>query len=329
MTNFRGAPDASGITSNALAEWAQQYLADHDDIVARRARALELAIQCINDGTLTLLDGPDSPLSRRIKSHHGLEAFEMNSHWIGCAQDWQCPCCDRNKFELSRPGNKGQILAKLVVHHDHMSDALKAAFSKVFVVSGTDRPTDTGLPMVERMAGAFAAYDPVLVCEDCNNADSAAKALLSQHDKIGLKHQSFSIGQIRQFILCRPHSPHQIDEDKLKGLWVTVRPAYIARMKLIYQVAKATVTQDHWYESYPLGFVPVPTLGNCHNHRAQRGFEWLSADALQRALKQDTVAHRSNRSRWRTEQKNRATSRPRTTKRFSYPSQARRGCGRN
>ncbi|MGG4774551.1 hypothetical protein ACLO87_07950 [Paenalcaligenes sp. Me52] len=303
MTNHRDSPNASSITFNALAEWAQQYQPDHDEIIARHARALELAIQCINDGTLTLLDGPDSPLSLRIKSHHGQELFEMNSSWIGSAQNWHCPCCDRNKFEISRTGNKGQILAKLVEHHDHMSDALEAAFNKVFIETGTNRPTDTGLSMVEHMAGAFAAYAPVLVCEDCNNADTAAKALLSQHDAINLTHQSFSIGQLQQFILPRPHVPHQINESKLKDLWVVVRPAYIARMKLIFEVAKAAVTQDHWYEKYPLGFIPVPTLANRHNRRTQAGFEWLSADALQHALKQETVVHRANRSRWRTEQK--------------------------
>lgn len=116
-------------------------------MAARRAHALELAIQCINDGTLTLLDGPDSPLSRQIKSRHGRETFEMNSNWIGSAQDWHCPCCDRNKFEISRVGNKEQILAKLVIHHDHMSDALKAAFRKVFIDTQTNQRTNTGLAL--------------------------------------------------------------------------------------------------------------------------------------------------------------------------------------
>lgn len=95
------------------------------------------------------------------------------------------------------------------------------------------------------MAVAFAAYDPILVCEDCNNADAHAKALLSQHDKINLTHQSFSISQIRHFAQSQPHTPHQINEDKLSTLWTDVRPTYLARMKLIHEVAKAAVTQDY------------------------------------------------------------------------------------
>jgi len=298
------ASDSRGVTINALTLWAQQYRLDHEAEAAKRTRALELAIQCIKDGTLTLLDGPDSPLSRQIRSHHGLDAFEMNSHWIGAAQDWRCPCCQRSKFEISRTGSKGQILAKLVEHHDHMTEALQDAFNQVFIDTQTNQHTNTGLALVERMAAAFAAYDPVLVCEDCNNADTHAKAVLSQYDKINLKHQSFSIGQIRQFIQPQPHAPHQIDEDKLKNLWATVRPAYKARMELIFQVAKAAVTQDHWYEKYPLDFIPVPTLENRTNrHRTEPGFEWLSSEALQRALKKDTISHHSDWRRWRTEQK--------------------------
>ncbi|MBO9356915.1 hypothetical protein GG851_23245 [Bordetella petrii] len=301
MINVRNTtPNTPGVTFNALEQWAQQYRGDYEEMVARRAHAVELAIQCINDGTLTLLDGPDSPLSRQIKSHHGLGTFEMNGNWIGSSQDWQCPCCDRNKFEISRAGNKEQILAKLVIHHDHMSDALKAAFRKVFIDTQTSRHTSTGLALVERMATTFAAYDPVLVCEDCNNADAHAKALLSQHDKINFTHQSFSIGQIQQFIRSQPHTPHQIDENELRLLWSDVRPTYRARMKLILEVAKAAVTQDHWYERYPLGFVPVPTLGNPYNRGTQSGFEWLSADALQRAFKEKTISHQSDWSRWRT-----------------------------
>src|SRR5690606_34534810 len=94
--------NSRGTKLNALALWAKQYQRGYEAETAQRTRALELAIQCINDGTLTLLDGPDSPLSRRIKLHHGLNAFEMNSNWIGTAQDWQCPCCGRSKFEISR-----------------------------------------------------------------------------------------------------------------------------------------------------------------------------------------------------------------------------------
>lgn len=169
----------------------------------------------------------------------------------------------------------------------------------------------------------------MLVCEDCNNADTHAKTLLSQDDKINLTHQSFSIGQIQQFIRSLPHTPHQIDEHDLRPLWADVRPTYRARMKLILEVAKAAVTQDHWHERYPLGFVPVPTLGTPYNRQTQSGFEWLSADALQRAFKEKTSLTNQTGVVGGQCTKSRATPHLRTTRRFFYLRRARPGCGRN
>lgn len=200
-------------SKHALAIWSKQNEISREEIQERREIALKLAIEGIADGSIVSLDGVESPLSQKIQAHHGAGLFEMNGNWIETAQYWTCPCCTRGKFSISRVGGKGQILAKLVEHHDHMSDALKAAFRKIFIESGTDKPTSTGLALVERMAPAFSAYPPVLICEDCNNADAAAKKVIS---KTGLKvnWHSFSIGQISQFIIVRHHAPHIIDETK-------------------------------------------------------------------------------------------------------------------
>ncbi|MNU80086.1 hypothetical protein D3C71_697080 [compost metagenome] len=285
---------------NALAVWAKQNEECYEDIQKKKLTALNLAIKCINDGTLDLLDGVGSPLSCEIKSHHGVELFEMNRNWVETSQHWKCPCCQRSKFEISRLGSKGQILAKLVEHHDHMTDALKAAFNKVFVESGTENPTSTGLALIERMAPAFSAYARVLICEDCNNSDAAAKKILSAKG-YRVEWQSFSIGQIRQFINVGSHVSHSVDESKVIALWLLVGPAYVARMKLVYQVAQSAVLQDYWYERYPLGMVPVPTLSNgFHKHC---GLDLINGEALSHEMAKSNIVHQANRSRWRTESK--------------------------
>jgi rubredoxin len=292
--------------TNALAVWAKQNEASPEQLQEKRLIALELAIKGINDGTIDSLDGVGSPLSCEIKKHHGVEFFEMNRNWVETAQYWKCPCCERRKFDISRLGSKSQILAKLVEHHDHMADALKAAFNKVFVVSGTEKPTSTGLALVERIAPAFSAYAPVLICEDCNNADAAAKKIISaKGDRVDW--QSFSIGQIRQFIKVRKHIPHGIDESKVMALWLLVRPAYVARMKLVYKVAEAAVLQDYWYERYPIGMVAVPTLSN--GFQRYGGLELVDGEALGHEMAKSNIAHPANRSRWRNERKP-AGSRP-------------------
>ncbi|WP_339410182.1 hypothetical protein [Pseudomonas sp. EA_35y_Pfl2_R5] len=284
---------------NALAVWARK-VDSYESIVEKRETALRLAVECVNDGTLDSLDGVGSPLSKKIMEVHGVELFEMNSNWVETSQYWRCPCCDRSKLEISRVGNKGQILAKLVEHHDHMSDALKAAFNKVFVESCTRVSTKTGLAMVERMSPAFSAYAPVLICEDCNNSDAVAKRVLSEQG-CNVEWQSFSIGQIRQFISVSKHASHEMDEAKVKSLWQVIRPAYVARMNLIYQVAKAAVLQDYWYEKYPVGMVAVPTLTNGYGRHG--GLELVNAEAFGHEMTRNTIAHQANLTRWRTENK--------------------------
>ncbi len=304
MTNHDGATgDSKTLIKKspkfALAVWAKANELSPEIIQEKREIALRLAIEGIADGSIDSLDGVESPLSRKIQAHHGVYLFEMNRNWVETAQSWKCPCCDRGKFELSRVGGKGQILAKLVEHHDHMVDALKAAFNKVFVESGTDKPTSTGLALVERMAPAFSAYPPVLICEDCNNADAAAKKIISNSGR-KIEWQSFSIGQIRRFIIIREHVPHSIDIDKFLELWGLVRPAYVARMNLVYEVAKAAVLQDYWFERYQGVAMAVPTLSN--GFQRYNGLELVSGEALVGEMAKSTVKHSSNYSRWRTEE---------------------------
>ena len=71
--------------------------------------------EAVKSGELTSLDSVESPLSKTILAHHGVQTFEMNGNWICTSQSWSCPCCRRSKFEISRVGSFGQVLAKLVV----------------------------------------------------------------------------------------------------------------------------------------------------------------------------------------------------------------------
>lgn len=288
---------------NALEEWAEQHKIDYELEDKKRKEALELAIQCVNDGTLTLLDGIDSPLSCKIKEYFQEDVFEMNSNWISSSQHWICPCCGRSKFQIARLGKKKQILAKLVIHHDHIDKALEAAFNRIFIETKTGKETQTGRIFIDRMAPAFSAYAPILICEDCNNADACAKRWLKENDPINVEFQSFSIGQIRYFIESKPHSIHSINHKYLKEIWDTVKPAYMARMKLIYSVATAAVTQDYWYERYPSDFQAITALADNRYTTRQTGFEWLNIYEFEQTMRQANYAHPSDWSRWRTEEK--------------------------
>lgn len=262
---------------------------------ALQREALNVLVESVNAGEITALDGVHTPLSKQIKAHHGLDDFEMNSNWLLSAQDWICPCCMRSKFQISRAGKQGQILAKLVVHHDHMSEAMQAAFHEAFESAGTNVEQVEGLRLVERMGKAFAAYEEVLICEDCNNADTEAKKQV-----LSPRYFSFSIRQIKQFINIQDHHSHRLDVAKAEQIWREAKPAYELRMKLIHTVAYAAATDTHWYEPYARGTDAIPVLGVRQETGDHAIKQWVSTERLQMELGPRRKLPTANLSRWRT-----------------------------
>lgn len=288
--------DDLSILSSQFARWCSaQGRLDLDQLQAKREDALAVLVECVNAGEITSLDGVQSPTSLKIKDHHKVDDFEMNSHWIGSSQDWACPCCGRSKFQVSRLGKKQQILAKLVIHHDHMGEALQAAFHAAFVQAGTGVEQIDGFRLVERMGHAFAAYEEVLVCEDCNNADTEAKKLVTAPPYF-----SFSIGQIRRFIQSGEHQPHRVDAATVQNTWEEARPAYELRMKLINAVAQAAATDTHWYEPHKRRTQPIPVLGYANRIGDAMIKDWVSTEALYKALGPQPKKSDRNLARWRT-----------------------------
>lgn len=286
---------------NRYAHW---YTCNQRDLDGRlREEALDQAIGAVEAGEIITLDGVRSPLSKKIAEHHGLDQFEMNFNWVCTAQSWSCPCCSRTKFQVSRPGTKGQILAKLVIHHDHMGEALMAEFLQAFRDEGTNEAQVEGNRLVNRIGSAFAAYEEVLVCEDCNNADAKAKRAIGTPTYF-----SFSVSQIRGFIQSGDHRPHEIDVGKARQAWESAKAAYDLRMRIIGDVARAAATNNHWFEPHPSTSCAVPVFGDRVGYPGDFILsEWLSPGPLSDALGRNTSVSKPNLSRWRTE----APSKPR------------------
>ncbi|MEO8390725.1 hypothetical protein [Polaromonas sp.] len=268
---------------------------DFEETQSLRQDALALLVESVNIGEVSCLDGVNSPVSLAIKRHHKVDDFEMNSNWIGSSQDWFCPCCNRSKFQITRVGSKGQILAKSVVHHDHMGEALKRAFHEAFEAAGTDVEQNEGQRLVERIGGAFAAYEEVLVCEDCNNADTNAKKLVGSP-----AYFSFSVSQIARFIAPKIHQPHEVDEATAQKVWSEAMPAYELRMQLIRTVAHAAATDTHWYEPHARPSQAVPVLGIGRRAGDSTILKWVSYTDLIKALGPQEREVVKNLTRWRT-----------------------------
>lgn len=285
-------------SDSSFAQWClrQTRPSDPDELMAVKKIALEKLMDSFYKGEITSFDGVESATSMAIYGIHGEHPFEMSSHWMLSAQDWVCPGCDRNKVAISRMGDKGQILGKLTIHHDHMGDAIREEFNRAFVANGTRDPQVEGKLLVERMGKAFAAHEEVLICEDCNNADTRVSSRLGSP-----RHFTFSVGKIKQFIRPAPHAPHIIDKDAAQKAWEDARPAYELRMRLIQEVAVAAATNRHWYEPHERHAIPIPVYGYAD---AKLGFatlsDWIDVGALTDALGAKKKVHVSDFAKWRS-----------------------------
>lgn len=274
-------------------EWSRSHQPKDSAPGDEYREGLQLLVECVNSGEINNLDSQNSPVACEIVAIHGDRRFEMNSNWVGSPQGWVCPCCKRTKVQISRIGKKGQILAKSVIHHDHMEDVLEEAFNAAFVDAGTSIEQVDGKKLIDNMSSAFGAYEAVLVCEDCNNADTLAKKVLAIPREF-----SFSIGQIREFIKPRDHQPHLIDESQAQAAWEAAKSAFVLRMRIIKAVAKAAATDAHWFEPHPQKFEPIPVYGY-GNQRIAVISNWFSSDVVINALGMQTRVSKPNVSRWR------------------------------
>jgi rubredoxin len=281
---------------NRFEKWLYEHPGPYtsDEAIQLRDEAMLAIAESVKDGQITSLDGTESPLSKRICAKHEATNFEMNSNWVGSSQDWICPCCSRSKFQISRLGKKGQVLAKLVIHHDHMNDALEAEFHRAFAEAGTSVEQIDGWRLVERMRDAFAAHAEVLVCEDCNNADAEAKKLVG-----AAKLFSFSLGQIKRFIRPGDHRSHEIDSHHARVVWIEAMPAHTLRQQLISAVARAAATNAHWYEPHSRNADPIPVFGFSRRSVDQQIVRWANPDALLRVLGTNTRISAPNLTGWR------------------------------
>ena len=214
---------------------------------------LDDVVRAIREGTLVSFDGVMSPTSRAIQDRLGGLAIDMKTGWLWTPQDWACPVCRRRKPDIARVGHQKQIVAHLVVHHDHTGDSVKQEFATAFQRLHTTTPQVEGQMLVDRLHGAFAAHEEVLVCEDCNNADAAAKKIVGAPSGF-----SFTPRQIRSFIRPAPNAAHRLDDDTVRTAWEMAKPLFDLRLALIQRIASAAASGAHWFERFDGTGRPIP-----------------------------------------------------------------------
>jgi hypothetical protein len=114
---------------------------------------------------------PDTPSDDDYQFHQP----RYWAQWMAVDDYWRCPACRRTKRQiLRRDSRNGKWHGEIVMHHDH----------------GTE-------------SGRTARFQPVLICQQCNQVDAACK-----FDRPDF---SLSPEEIHRVILARPHCAHLIN----------------------------------------------------------------------------------------------------------------------
>lgn len=197
----------------------------------------------LQDQDLVGLDSEFSGRSKALVERFGAQGFDLNKWWVYTPHSWVCPCCKRSKPDIVRLNQHGYLTGHLHEHHDHMADFVKDEFVKASESLETPVADALAQRFVVRTAFALSAYDPTVICSDCNAADAKAKALVKAH-----KDFSYSPAEIAQFVNVAPNCEHQINIEVARQLWAECQPVFATRVRMVSAIARIGASNKHWYQ---------------------------------------------------------------------------------
>jgi rubredoxin len=192
------------------------------------------------------LDGIMSPLTRTLMERFATRNVDMTFGWACTPMDWACPACGRPKPDIVRVNSKGDLMCRLVEHHDHMKDMVRAEFERQCKNQERIVADEYAKRFASRAAPMVSAYDNTIICDDCNAADPMAKNVVGTH-----KDFSYSPQEIRRFVRPRPNLPHTIDIAEAASIWQGHEQTFALRLKIIERIANIAATNTHWYQELP------------------------------------------------------------------------------
>lgn len=150
-----------------------------------------------------------TPSYEDYRNHTGLHYHRL---WKATGDDWSCPGCGRNKFQIMRwtirfPNTQDAFMdwvAALHKHHDHSVDYMSL-----------------GVPR----------FPETLICDQCNSADGTVKRMLKLP-----KNFSFSPQEMRVFIEATPHGKHKIDYERALNLFTILMNSNVRGSRLFFKI---------------------------------------------------------------------------------------------
>lgn len=168
-------------------------------------------------------------------------------HWVERRENWECPCCCRKKDELLRPDRHGIMMGILHEHHDHITDYRWDNFDGSGI--RTEAQVTTKYPgsraIIDCAYNLVIRFDDVVICQDCNVAEGAAKLQLETP-----KPFSFAPPEIARFIRRRKNAKHEIVLEWAREIWGAQEQDYHRRVRLLEHFRKMVIDRNYWTAGY-------------------------------------------------------------------------------
>ncbi|HTR78671.1 MAG TPA: hypothetical protein VMH39_11185 [Gemmatimonadaceae bacterium] len=197
----------------------------------------------VEHGAHLRLDGEMRQETQALALRLGTRRFDLNRWWVLTPVDWSCPSCGRPKADIARIDRHERMMGHLHAHHDHMQDFIVQRLHAVSSARAEVVADENCEQFAARAAPVVSAYDPTVICADCNSADAAAKKALGLHPAF-----SFSPADIGRFVVARPNHAHELDFAAAARVWEERKAAFELRLALIEQIVKHAADNEHWYQ---------------------------------------------------------------------------------
>lgn len=242
------------------------------------------------------LDGRWSTQTKALVAALGAKGLELNKSWAERPVNWSCPICQRSKPEIARLTPSGLLLCQLDWHHDHLGDCGGAILWRGQTKHADQVRRDALSSAIQVCRPLAERFSTILVCNDCNAADGAAKLELA-----GLIHPDFSFApsEVARFIRVAPNRPHEVDLGVARAIWLEAADDVADRLAFMEVLARRIAEDRHSQEA--AGFQPHVGLTMLTDvlradARMRSSVEGL-ADAVQtRSIQRDGFASSLKRS---------------------------------
>ncbi|RUP07824.1 hypothetical protein [Hyphomicrobium sp.] len=141
------------------------------------------------------------------------------------------------------------MIGKLVAHHDHIEDFMSVVLGELSKdVSIEALSAGDALSFIRRGVPLFTRFDRVVICEDCNNAESTGKRLVGAD-----RYFTFTPKEIAAFLRMSPNTAHSLDESALGEIYASAQRHYDLRIAAIKKLAERAFKGTAWYEPVEFG----------------------------------------------------------------------------